>query len=135
MSMVCSVRTQSIFCYFGGPNFENYLPIFLEIDTKMTNEDRTQMSVPTCNTCDYTFTGQFGCEKDYIFTPHTVIFPGEMGMYIGNFCSHSYSCSSLGVHFCCSVVSCFEYKNPAGGRTSNTMSASIRNNFGDAYTV
>jgi len=64
VSIVWSVRTQSV---LGGPNFENYLPVFLEIDTKMTNEDRTQMSVPICNTCDYTFTGQFGCEKDYIF--------------------------------------------------------------------
>lgn len=102
----------------------------------MANEDRTQMSVPTCNTCDYTFTGQFGCEKDYIFTPYIVIFPGKMGLYIGNFCSHSYSSGCLNVHFCYSVVSCFECKNPAGGRTSNTRNASIiRNNFGDAYIV
>lgn len=78
-SLVCENSVWG-FCYFGGPNFENRLSIFLEIDTKMTNEDRTQMSVPTCNTCDYTFTGQFGCEKDYIFTLYLVIFPGELGM-------------------------------------------------------
>lgn len=78
MSIIWSVRAQSI--WGGGANFENYLPIFLEIDTKMTNEERTQMSVPTCSTCDYTFTGRFGCEKDYIFTLYIVIFPGEMGI-------------------------------------------------------
>lgn len=130
------MRTWSIFCCFGAPNFENYLPVFLEIDTKETNEDRTQMSVPTCNTCDYTFTGQFGCKKIYIFTPYIVIFHGEMGIYIGNFCSHSYSCSSLNAHFCCSVMSCCEYKKPDNGRTCNTRSASIvRNYFSDAYMV
>lgn len=128
-SCICE-NSKSILLYFGKTNFENYLPVFPEIYTKMTNEDGTQMSVPTCNICDYTFTGQFGCEKAYIFTLYIVIFHGEMGTYMSNFCSHWYPCSSLNVCFCCPIVSCFDYENPACRRASTPIIPGVRALYG-----
>lgn len=72
-SFICE-NSKYIFFSIFGRNIKNYLAVFLGIYTKMTDEDRSQMSFPTCNVCGYTFTEQFGCKKDYTFTLYIVIF-------------------------------------------------------------